>query len=60
MEPAYKRVRELREEIVEISLACQRNMGRKDALVVMEQRRRADRLQEIKAELLAFMDRKAA
>jgi|HubBroStandDraft_4_1064222.scaffolds.fasta_scaffold133210_2 hypothetical protein len=60
MEPAYKRVRELREEIAELSLAYQRNMDRKDALTAMEQRRRVERLQEIKVELFTFMDRKAA
>lgn len=60
MEPAYKRVRELREEIAELSLAYQRNMDRKDALTAMEQRRRVERLEEIKVELFTFMDRKAA
>jgi hypothetical protein len=59
MEPAYKRVRELREEIAGLSLAYQRNMDRKDALTAMEQRRRVERLQEIKVELFTFM-RKAA
>jgi hypothetical protein len=54
--PVKERVSELRQEIAEIREENRRQVNKKDSMVVDEQQRRLQRLQDILDELMALTD----